>query len=94
MNSKKSKIKNKYATRSKRSAKTSAAAPRSKTQAGPSLAKKNSQARASGLKDKIHLGAAYVGDSFEKMGKKMQKSGYIKVGRAIEKMGIRVEHLA
>jgi hypothetical protein len=46
-----------------------------------------------GLKRQIQLGTTYVGDSVEKIGKKIQKKGYKKVGKAIEKLGNRVEHI-
>lgn len=45
-----------------------------------------------GLKGKLKSSAEYVGDAVEKIGRKLQKSGYVKAGRKVEKMGDTLEH--
>ena len=46
------------------------------------------------VKEKIQEGTYNLGDSIEKVGRKIQEKGYEKVGRTIEKAGDHIEHLA
>lgn len=94
MITKKSKIKNtKLKTRKRYKKNTSSSFVNTTAPASPLAVRKNSKTVTTRFKEKFKFGTAYVGDAAVKIGKRIQNSGYLTVGRAVEKMGSTIESL-